>query len=95
MNPIDPKGIVPRRDVSPMAPPFVDDDVNADLVQQGMDVAEDETRKLVSETYESEALQSDEKEEFLDDIEYPEDEVSHGTYADPGVATDESLNKKT
>ena len=57
-----------------MAPPYVDEDVNADLVQRGLDEAEDETRELVADTYEASALESDEAMDALDDIDFTEGE---------------------
>ena len=57
-----------------MAPPYVDEDVNADLVQRGLDEAEDETRELVADTYEASALESDEAMDALDDIDFTESE---------------------
>lgn len=91
MSAIDPVKMVPRNDVSPMAPPYVDDDVNAELVQQGMDVAEDETRELVADVYESSALDGDEAEDTLDDLEYPGEGMRIHGYADVPPSNDEIL----
>jgi hypothetical protein len=62
-----------------MAPPYVDDDVNIDLVQQGLDEAEDETRDAVADAYEASARLSDEPSESLDDIDFNEAEDSSTT----------------
>jgi len=57
-----------------MAPPYVDEDVNMDLVQQGLDEAEDETREAVADAYEESARLSDDPSETLDDIDFSEAE---------------------
>lgn len=57
-----------------MAPPYVDEDVNLELVQQGLDEAEDETRDAVADAYESNARLSDDPVESLDDIDFSEAE---------------------
>ena len=57
-----------------MAPPYADEDVNVDLVQQGLDEAEDETRDAVADAYEASARLSDEPIESLDDIDFTEAE---------------------
>lgn len=74
MTPIDPKTPASADPRSPMAPPYVDDDVNIDLVQQGLDEAEDETRDAVADAYEASARLSDEPSESLDDIDFTEAE---------------------
>lgn len=72
MTPIDPKTPAFSDPRSSMAPPYVDEDVNLDLVQQGLDEAEDETRDAVADAYESSARQSDESSDALDDIDFTE-----------------------
>ena len=57
-----------------MAPPYVDDDMNIELVQQGLDVAENETRDAVADSYEASARLSDDPLASLDDIDYLEGE---------------------
>ncbi len=57
-----------------MAPPYSDEDVNVDLVQQGLDEAEDETRDAVADAYEASARSSDDPAESLDDIDFTEAE---------------------
>lgn len=74
-----------------MAPPYVNEDVNADLVQQGMDVAEDETRSLVASEYETTAMEEDDEEETLNDLEYPGEGMRMRGYADAAPANDEVL----
>jgi len=74
MVPIDPKTPASADPRSPMAPPYVDDDVNVDLVQQGLDEAEDETREAVADAYEASARLSDDPLESLDDIDFTEAE---------------------
>ncbi len=70
-----------------MAPPFVDENPERDLVQQGLDVAEDETRGLITDAYEAAALQGEDKdqEETLDDIDYTEAQPEReGPEREPG-----------
>lgn len=55
-----------------MSPPYVDEDPNAEMVEKGLRVAENERRDLMTEEYEDEAVRSEDSEEALDDIEYPE-----------------------
>lgn len=74
MAPIDPKTPASADPRPPMAPPYVDDDVNIALVQQGLDEAEDETREAVADAYEASARLSDEPVESLDDIDFTEAE---------------------
>jgi len=54
----------------------VDEDVNIDLVQQGMDIADSETRDTVADAYEATARLSDDPEEALNDIDYSRDDDS-------------------
>lgn len=74
MTPIDPAIFASADPRSPMAPPYVDDDVNVDLVQRGLDEAEDETREAVADAYEASAMASDDPVESLNDIDYNEAE---------------------
>ena len=74
MTPIDPATPASADPRSPMAPPYADDNVNMDLVQQGLDEAEDETRDAVADAYEASARLSDEPLESLDDIDFNEAE---------------------
>jgi hypothetical protein len=76
MSPIDPVKIESSSPRPPMAPHFVDEDLNLESVQDGMDAAEDDTRDAVTDVYESNAMQSDHPEEELNDIDY--------TLSDPG-----------
>ena len=57
-----------------MAPPFVDEDTEGALVEQGLSVAEDERRRAVADAYEATARISDDPSESLDDIDYEDDE---------------------
>ncbi|NQX02843.1 hypothetical protein HQ447_19460 [bacterium] len=56
------------------APPYLDEDPDIELVQQGLDEAEDEAREAVAEAYQKSALLSDEPNESLDDIDFTEAE---------------------
>lgn len=53
-----------------MAPPYVDEDPNLALVEQGMKEAENETRDAVADDYEASARLSDDEEGELDDIDF-------------------------
>ena len=70
MTPIDPVEKTRSNPRPPMAPPYVDEDVNEALVENGLDVAENERRETMADTYEANAAQSDESGEELDDIDY-------------------------
>jgi hypothetical protein len=59
---------------SPFAPPFVDEDAENEMVQLGLDEAEDETREAVADAYQASALESAEPEESLNDIDFTESE---------------------
>lgn len=83
MTPTDPAFPAVYNPRSSMAPPYVDEDVNADLVQRGLDEAEDETRDLVADDYEASALVSDEPMESLDDIDFT---ASEGISSTPELA---------
>lgn len=85
MNPIDPRKPPLQSDDAPMAPPFVDENPEIDLVRQGLDVAEDEIRDAVADAYEADALRSDDPEESLDDIDYAEGQAEReGPDSEPG-----------
>lgn len=73
MSPIDPAQSASPNPRSPMAPPYVDDNLNKTLVEQGLEVAEDERRDAVTAIYEDIAQNEDDPEESLGDIDY-----SHG-----------------
>jgi len=72
MTPIDPVTIASADPRSPMAPPYVDEDPNLELVQQGLDEAENEAREAIADDYETRALLSDDPEGELDDIDFAE-----------------------
>ncbi|MCW1885947.1 hypothetical protein OKA04_14505 [Luteolibacter flavescens] len=57
-----------------MAPPYVDEDANESMVEQGLETAENEVRDIVADSYEEGALESSESSELLDDIDYVEAE---------------------
>ena len=77
MTPIDPTNTVPPAPRSSTAPPYVDEDPNIDLVQRGIDVAEDETRDAVADAYEAGARESGDSPEAMDDIDFTEGEGQH------------------
>jgi hypothetical protein len=74
MTPIDPAEPVSPTRKSPTAPPYVDEEPNISLVEQGLDVAEDEIRSAVADAYEEGARSSADVSESLDDIDYVETE---------------------
>lgn len=79
MTPIDPVTPVSTTRRSATAPPYIDEDPNLTMVEQGLEAAENETRDAVAEAYESSALRSEESGETLDDIDFgeaAEDEAS-------------------
>ena len=74
MTPIDPVEVIPSTRKSSTAPPYVDEEPNISLVEQGMEAAEDETRDAVAEAYEASARLSDDPAATLNDIDYMEAE---------------------
>lgn len=76
MTPIDPVESASADPRSPMAPPYVDENPNLALVQEGMDAAENEVRQAVADDYEASAKLSDDEEGELDDIDFAADEGS-------------------
>lgn len=74
MTPIDPAEAVPASRKSSTAPPYVDEEPNITLVEQGLEVAEDEIRGAVADAYEEGARQSGDASDSLDDIDYVEAE---------------------
>ncbi|MEK7952388.1 hypothetical protein [Luteolibacter soli] len=62
-----------------MAPPYVDEDANEAMVEQGLEAAEDEMRDAVADTYEEGARESTDPQEMMDDIDYGEAEEDEGT----------------
>ena len=71
MMPLDPVQPANTTNSKPMAPPYVDDDPNQEMVEKGLRIAENEKRDAVTDSYEKEALSSDDSQESLDDIAYP------------------------
>lgn len=62
-----------------MAPPYVDEDPEIAMLQEGLDAAENEIRDAVADAYEAQARLSDEPAEALDDIDYTEAEDASTT----------------
>ncbi len=52
-----------------MAPPYVDENPTLESVRNGMRVAENEKREVVADSYQESAMQGEEPEEALDDID--------------------------
>ncbi|WP_035609329.1 hypothetical protein [Haloferula sp. BvORR071] len=78
MTPIDPVQVIPSTRKASTAPPYVDEDPNISLVEQGLEVAEDETRDAVADAYEASALRngSEDATDAMNDIDYVEAEDS-------------------
>ena len=76
MTPIDPAKSIPPSRRSATAPPYVDEDPNEALVEQGLELAEDETRDAVADAYEAGARESEDPSESMDDIDFTEAEES-------------------
>lgn len=74
MTPIDPAKSVPPTRRSATAPPYVDEDPNITLVEQGLEAAEDETRDAVADAYEAGARESADPSDSMDDIDFTEAE---------------------
>ncbi len=70
-NPVNPGSADPR---PPMAPPYVDEDPELAMLQEGLDAAENEIRDVVADAYEAGARNSDDPQAAFDDIDYTEAE---------------------
>jgi len=57
-----------------MAPPYVDEDANEAMVEQGLEAAEDELRDFVADSYEEGAREAADPQQMMDDIDYTEAE---------------------
>lgn len=79
MTPIDPATPAKPASRSPMAPPYVDEDANEAMVEQGLEAAEDEVRDSVADSYEEGARDASDPQEMMDDIDYGEAEEDEGT----------------
>ena len=79
MTPIDPATPAKPSPRSPMAPPYVDEDANEAMVEQGLEAAEDEVRDSVADSYEEGARNAADPQEMMDDIDYAEAEEEEGT----------------
>ncbi|WP_411828075.1 hypothetical protein [Luteolibacter sp. AS25] len=78
MYPIDPVISASSSPDSPMAPPYVDEDPNAEMVEMGLKEAENERRDEATLANEEEALDSEDREEALDSVNYPIDDTKNG-----------------
>lgn len=81
--PLDPAQPASSVQKNPMAPPYVDENPNMEMVERGLEIAENEKRDAVIATYEKDALSSDDSEAALDDIDYP---VGGGDSTDPEIS---------
>ncbi|RYD48539.1 MAG: hypothetical protein EOP85_03335 [Verrucomicrobiaceae bacterium] len=70
MTPIDPAQPATTDPKNSMAPPYVDEDPNLALVEEGVEVAENEMRDAVADDYEANALESADVDAELDDIDF-------------------------
>lgn len=66
-----------------MAPPYVDENPNLDLVEAGLDEADSEIREAVADAYEASARLSSNPEDDLDDVDYT---MGEGDPVSPEVA---------
>lgn len=71
MTPIDKHQPVPPRDRKAKLPDPGDDRLNQDLVEDGLNEAENELRQAVEREEEDRALESPNAEENLDDVRHP------------------------
>jgi hypothetical protein len=78
MSPIDTPSRASSSPLPPAAPPYVNEEPNLAMVDQGLDEAEDETREAVAAAYEQQALLSDDPQESLNDIDFIEGEQESG-----------------
>ena len=76
INPVTRSAVDPP---SPMAPPYVDDDDDMAMLQQGLDTAENEIRDAVADAYEADARLSDNPTEMFNDIDFTEAEEPSAT----------------
>ncbi len=76
MTPIDPVKSASTDPRASMAPPYVDENPEMTLVEQGLDTAENEVREAVADEYQASAKQSDDEDEELDDIDFPAEDDS-------------------
>lgn len=74
MNTTDPITLASADPRSPMAPPYVDEDPELAMLQEGLEAAENEIRDAVADAYEASARFSDDPQEAFDDIDYTEAE---------------------
>ena len=79
MTPIDPAQPAKPASRSAMAPPYMDEDANEAMVEQGLEAAEDEVRDAVADSYEDGARNAAEPQEMMDDIDYNEAEDDEST----------------
>lgn len=56
-----------------MAPPYIDDNPEIEMVEKGLRIAEIEKRDAMISQYEKRAIAGSDPEKALDDISYPND----------------------
>lgn len=78
MPPIDPVASASASPLAATAPPYVNEEPNLEMVQQGLDLAEEEVREAVTDAYEEGALLSEYPQESLDDIDYENGDEESG-----------------
>lgn len=74
-----------------MAPPYVDEDPNQALVEQGVDEAENELREAVADDYEASARLSDDADEELDDIDFAATDGESGEAPEVAAIHEDSI----
>ena len=78
MMPLDPVQPASTENQNPMAPPYVNEDPDMEMLEKGLQVAENEKRDAVIDSYEDAALSSDDPQAELDDINYPKSDAASG-----------------
>jgi hypothetical protein len=69
MTPIDPKETAPSDSKPPMGPPYAEENPNRASVEDGLEVAENESREAVADAYEATAKEEGNEEELLESQE--------------------------
>lgn len=78
MTPIDPKETASSDPKPPMAPPYVDENPNRASVEDGLEVAENESRETVADAYEATAKEDGNEQELLESQEMTDDPPAKG-----------------
>ena len=74
MNSIGPATPTSADPLPPMAPPYVDENPEIEMILEGLEAAENEIREAVADAYEAGARLNPDSAEALNDIDYNEAE---------------------